>query len=248
MCIRDRQDIGEDPETGEKITLRTGRYGPYVQRGDGDKPKRSGLPQGTDKSDVDLELALKLLALPRDVGLHPEDGKKITSNFGRFGPYVYHDGIYASLPSPEDVFEIGLNHAVTLIAEKKAKGPGRRGAQQLKDLGAAPDGKPIKVLKGKFGPYVSDGETNATLPEGTEPDAVTMEQALALIAERAAKGGKKKKPAKAAKPKADKAVKKAKAAPKKAATKTSSKKKAAAPKGKPPASGKKAKEPEMAGE
>ncbi|HXB52214.1 MAG TPA: type I DNA topoisomerase, partial [Rhizomicrobium sp.] len=202
------QDIGEDPETGEKITLRTGRYGPYVQRGDGDKPKRSGLPQGTDKSDVDLELALKLLALPREVGLHPEDGKKISANFGRFGPYVAHNGIYASLPSPEDVFEIGLNHAVTLLAEKKAKGPGRRGAQTLKDLGAAADGKPIKVLKGKFGPYVSDGETNATLPEGVEPDAVTMEQALALIAERAAKGGKKKKPAKVAKvPKPEKTAK-----------------------------------------
>ena len=242
------KDIGEDPQTGEKITLRTGRYGPYVQRGDGEKPKRSGLPQGTDKSDVDLELALKLLALPREVGLHPEDGKKISANFGRFGPYVAHDGIYASLPSPEDVFEIGLNHAVTLLAEKKAKGPGRRGAQTLKDLGAAPDGKPIKVLKGKFGPYVSDGETNATLPEGVEPDSVTMEQALVLIAERAAKGGKKKKPAKAPKAAKPKAEKKETAAPKKAAAKTPSKKKAAAPKGKPPASGKKAKEPELAGE
>ena len=242
------KDIGEDPQTGEKITLRTGRYGPYVQRGDGEKPKRSGLPQGTDKSDVDLELALKLLALPREVGLHPEDGKKISANFGRFGPYVAHDGIYASLPSPEDVFEIGLNHAVTLLAEKKAKGPGRRGAQTLKDLGAAPDGKPIKVLKGKFGPYVSDGETNATLPEGVEPDSVTMEQALVLIAERAAKGGKKKKPAKAPKAAKPKAEKKETAAPKKAAAKTPSKKNAAAPKGKPPASGKKAKEPELAGE
>ena len=147
------------------------------------------------------------------------------------------------------MFEIGLNHAVTLIAEKKAKGPGRRGAQQIKDLGAALDGKPIKVLKGKFGPYVSDGETNATLPEGTEPDSVTMEQALALIAERAAKGGKKKKPAKAAKAKAEKppAAKKTetkeKAAPKKKAAAKTTKKKAAK---KAPA--KKAEEPEMAGE
>jgi DNA topoisomerase-1 len=245
-------EIGLFPDTDQMITLRTGRFGPYVQLGEGDKPKRSGIPKGTDKSDVDLEMAIKLLSLPREVGLHPEDGKKISANFGRFGPYVAHDGIYASLPSPEDVFEIGLNHAVTLLAEKKAKGPGRRGAQTLKDLGAAPDGKPIKVLKGKFGPYVSDGETNATLPEGTEPDAVTMEQALALIAERAAKGGKKKKAAKAPKakaaPKTDKkAAKKEKAAPKKAA-KTTSKKKAAASKGKPPAPGKKAKEPEMAGE
>jgi len=252
-------DIGEDPETGEKITLRTGRYGPYVQRGDGDKPKRSGLPQGTDKSDVDMELALKLLALPREVGLHPEDGKKITANFGRFGPYVAHNGIYASLPSPDDVFDIGLNHAVTLLAEKKAKGPGRRGAQTLKDLGAAPDGKPIKVLKGKFGPYVSDGDTNATLPEGTEPDTVTMEQALALIAERAAKGGKKKKAAKAEKaPKAEKKAKAVNGAEKPGKKTTSSKKKAAKPAtAKAPGKGKsqgksqgksKAKEPEMAGE
>jgi len=241
-------EIGLFPDSQDMITLRTGRFGPYVQRGEGEKPKRSGLPKGTDKSDVDLEMAVKLLNLPREVGLHPEDGKKISANFGRFGPYVAHDGIYASLPSPEDVFEIGLNHAVTLLAEKKAKGPGRRGAQTLKDLGAAPDGKPIKVLKGKFGPYVSDGETNATLPEGVEPDSVTMEQALVLIAERAAKGGKKKKPAKAPKAAKPKAEKKEKAAPKKAAAKTPSKKKAAAPKGKPPATGKKAKEPELAGE
>src|SRR6185312_12182893 len=108
------------------------------------------------------------------------DEKMITANVGRFGPYLAHNGKYASLESPEDVFDIGLNHAVTLLAEKKAKGPGRRGAQVLKDLGAAPDGKAIKVQKGKYGPYVSDGEINATLPEGTEPDAVTMEQALAL--------------------------------------------------------------------
>jgi DNA topoisomerase-1 len=235
-------EIGEDPETGEKISLRSGRFGPYVQRGEGDKPKRSGLPKGTDRSEVDLEMALKLLALPRHVGDHPEDGKKITTNFGRFGPYVYHDGIYASLKDPQDVFDIGLNHAVTLIAEKKAKGPGRRGQQTLRDMGAAPDGRGIKILKGKFGAYVSDGDINATLPDGTEPEAVTMEQALALLAERAAKGGKKPKKAKAAaKPKAEK---KEKAAPKKkAAAKTTKTKKAAAPKGKP-----KAKTPELAGE
>ena len=91
-------DIGLFPGTEDKITLRSGRFGPYVQLGEGDKPKRSGLPKGTDKADVDLELAIKLLSLPREVGLHPEDGKKITANFGRFGPYVAHDGIYASLP------------------------------------------------------------------------------------------------------------------------------------------------------
>ena len=235
-------ELGLFPGTEEKVTLRSGRFGPYVQLGEGEKPKRSGIPKGTDRTEVDMEMALKLLSLPREVGLHPEDGKKITANFGRFGPYVAHDGIYASLESPEDVFEIGLNRAVTLIAEKKARGPGRRGAQTLKELGNNAEGTAIKVLKGKFGPYVSDGATNATLPEGTEPDSVTMEQALALIAERVAKGGGKK-PKKAAKAKAKpKAEKKEKAAPKKkAAAKTiTTKKKAAA---KP-----KAKVPELAGE
>jgi DNA topoisomerase-1 len=256
-------ELGIYPGTDEKISLRTGRFGPYVQLGEGDKPKRSGIPKGTDKSDVDLEMAIKLLSLPREVGLHPEDHKPVTANFGRFGPYVAHAGIYASLDSPEDVFEIGLNRAVTLIAEKKAKGPGRRGAQTLKDLGQAPDGRPIKVLKGKFGPYVSDGAVNATLPEGTEPDAVAMEQALAWITERAAKGGSKKKAAKAPKvakaPKekaaktngAEKAEKKA-AAPK---AKTSTKKKAAKPAAKAAAKAlakastkAKVKVPELAGE
>jgi DNA topoisomerase-1 len=222
-------EIGVFPGTEDMITLRTGRFGPYVQLGDSDKPKRSGIPKGTDKSDVDLEMAVKLLSLPRQVGLHPEDQKPITANFGRFGPYVSHDKIYASLDSPEDVFEIGLNRAVTLLAEKKAKGPGRRGAQTLKELGNDANGTPIKVLKGKFGNYVSDGDTNATLPEGTEPEAVTLEQALALIAERAAKGGgkKKKKAApKARKPaKADAPKKPAKKAVKKAAAKKSAPKK-----------------------
>jgi DNA topoisomerase-1 len=252
-------EIGLFPDTDQMITLRTGRFGPYVQLGEGDKPKRSGIPRGTDKADVDLELAVKLLSLPREVGLHPEDGKKITSNFGRFGPYVAHNGLYASLESPEDVFEIGLNRAVTLLAEKKARGPGRRGAQTLKDLGAAPDAKAIKVLKGKFGPYVSDGETNATLPEGTEPESVTMEQALALIAERAAKGGKKKKTKAAPKPKAEKTAKaeKTNGAEKSAKKTTTNKKKAAKPAAKAGAkapakpSGKsqgKSKAPEMAGE
>ncbi|HEX4636387.1 MAG TPA: DNA topoisomerase, partial [Rhizomicrobium sp.] len=252
-------EIGLFPDTDQMITLRTGRFGPYVQLGEGDKPKRSGIPRGTDKSDVDLELAVKLLSLPREVGLHPEDGKKITANFGRFGPYVAHNGIYASLDSPEDVFEIGLNRAVTLLAEKKAKGPGRRGAQILKDLGAAPDGRPIKVLKGKFGPYVSDGDINATLPEGAEPEAVTLEQALALIAERAAKGGKNRKAKAAPKPKAEKKAKVTKSAEKtngghkKTAAKktTPNKKKAARAKATVPVKphGKsKAKMPEMAGE
>src|ERR1700761_4311446 len=223
------RELGLFPGTEEKVTLRSGRFGPYVQLGEDKKPKRSGLPKGTDPSSVDLAMAVKLLSLPREVGAHPEDGKMITANFGRFGPYVAHDGKYASLESPDDVFDIGLNHAVTILAEKKAKGGGRRGPQALKELGQDADGNAIKVLKGRYGPYVSDGDTNATIPEGNDPMEVTLEQALALIAERAAKtGGKKKKKAKApakakaaAKPKAEA---KSDTAPKKA-SKTTAKKK-----------------------
>ena len=192
------RELGLFPGTEEQVTLRAGRFGPYVQLGEGKKPKRSGLPKGTNPAEVDLPMAVKLLSLPREVGPHPEDGKLITANFGRFGPYVAHDGKYASLESPDDVFTIGLNHAVTVLAEKKAKGGGRRGPQALKELGQDGDGNTIKVLKGRYGPYVSDGDLNATIPDSNDPMEVTLEQALALIAERAAKGGgkkKKKKPA-----------------------------------------------------
>jgi DNA topoisomerase I len=187
------RELGLFPGTDEQVTLRSGRFGPYVQLGEEKKPKRAGLPKGTDPSTVDLAIAMKLLSLPRDVGAHPEDGKMITANFGRFGPYVAHDGKYASLESPDDVFTIGLNHAVTVLAEKKAKGGGRRGPQALKELGQDGDGNTIKVLKGRYGPYVSDGDINATIPDGNDPMEVTLEQALALIAERVAKGGGKKK-------------------------------------------------------
>jgi DNA topoisomerase-1 len=162
---------------------------------------------------VDLAMAVKLLSLPREVGAHPEDGKMITANFGRFGPYLAHDGKYASLETPEDVFNVGVNHAVTILAEKKAKG-GRRGPEVLKELGAGADGVAIKVLKGRYGPYVSDGETNATIFEGNDPLTLTLEQAQALIAERIAKGGGKKKKKRAAPKAKAKAPAKAKAKPK----------------------------------
>ncbi len=191
------RELGLFPGTETMVTLRSGRFGPYVQLGEDKKPKRSGLPKGTDLADVDLDMAVRLLSLPREVGPHPEDGKMITANFGRFGPYVAHDGKYASLESPDDVFNIGLNHAVTILAEKKAKG-GRRGPEVLKELGAGADGAAIKVLKGRYGPYVSDGDTNATIPEGLDPMTVTLEQAQTLLAERIAKGGGKKKKKKAA--------------------------------------------------
>jgi len=226
------RELGLFPGTEDQVTLRSGRFGPYVQLGEGKKPKRSGLPKGTDPSTVDLAFAIRLLSLPREVGAHPEDGKMITANFGRFGPYVAHDGKYASLESPDDVFTIGINHAVTLLAEKKAKGFKRRGPEALKELGNDGDGNPVKVLKGRYGPYVSDGHVNATIPEGMEPTEVTMEQALALIAERAAKSGKK--PAKkkaAAKKKSAKAEKAESQAP--AEQKPAAKKKTVKAKKKP---------------
>ncbi len=241
------RELGLHPETSEKVTLRSGRFGPYVQLGEAEKPKRSGLPKGTDASTVDLEMALRLLSLPREVGKHPEDGLPITANFGRFGPYVAHNGKYASLETPEDVFTVGLNHAVTLIAEKKAKGFTPRGAQALKELGPHPvSGNVVKVMKGRYGPYVTDGDTNATIPNGANPENVTMDEAVALIADREAKGGskkKKKKPAaKAAtarKATAPKKASAAKAAPKKTASAAPTTTGAA----KPPAKTKKKPEP-----
>jgi DNA topoisomerase I len=196
------RELGIYPGTDQQVSLRSGRFGPYVQLGEEKKPKRAGIPKGTDPANVDLALAVKLLSLPREVGPHPEDGKMITANFGRFGPYVAHDGKYASLESAEDVFNIGLNRAVTILAEKKAKGGRRRGPQSLKELGQDDAGKSIRVLKGRYGPYVSDGDTNATIPEDQDPMEVTLEQALALIAERAAKSGKKPKKKAATKPNA----------------------------------------------
>jgi len=195
-------ELGLFPGTEDMITLRSGRFGPYVQLGEGDKPKRASIPKGTDASNVDLELGIKLLSLPREVGKHPETGQPITANFGRFGPYVQHEKQYASLESPEDVFNIGLNHAVTLIAERKAKGFKRRGPEPLRELGADPvSGEAIKVMKGRYGAYVTDGSTNATIPASSDAETITLEQAASLIAERAAKGGgkKKKKVAKTAK-------------------------------------------------
>ena len=227
--------LGEDPETGEEISLRTGRFGPYVQRGEGDKPKRGGVPRDVSPDDVDLEYALKLLALPREVGVHPESGKPIVANFGRFGPYIQHDGKYANLESSEDVFNVGINRAVTILAEKAARGGGQRGGTTLRELGPHPDDEaPIKIMKGRFGPYVAHGGINATIPRGTAPEDVTMDQAVALLKARAEKVGVKPKKGKAkatktAKDKADKPAAKTKKAP---AKKPAAKKAAAKPKAK----------------
>jgi DNA topoisomerase-1 len=188
--------LGKDPETGLDVSLRTGRFGPYVQLGEqngGEKPKRASIPKGTDPEQLDLTYALALLSLPREVGLHPETAKPITAGFGRFGPYIQHDGKYASLSSTEEVFEVGLNRAVSLLAEKAASGRARRGANVIKELGEHPAlGGKVQVLTGRYGPYVKHGKVNATLPKDSEPEQVTLDEAVELIAARAAKGPAKK--------------------------------------------------------
>jgi DNA topoisomerase-1 len=187
--------LGEDPVTGLDVTLRSGRFGPYLQLGEasnGEKPKRAGLPKGTSPDDVDLDMALGLLSLPRTVGINPEDGEPILAGVGRFGPYVQHGKTYANLTAGEDVLTIGLNRAVTLIAEKKAKGPRARrfGADPGRTLGDHPDkGGPIVAKNGRYGPYVSHDGVNATLPSDMTPESVTLEQAVTLIDARAAGGG-----------------------------------------------------------
>jgi DNA topoisomerase-1 len=216
------------------VTLRTGRFGPYVQLGDGtkeEKPKRASIPKGVDANTVELAYALKLLSLPREVGLHPETGKPITAGLGRYGPFILHDGTYANLPTVEEVFDVGINRAVVLLAEKKAgggKGRFQRTAPTvLKELGDHPsEGGKVQVLSGKYGPYVKHGDVNATLPRGREPADLTMEQAVELIAERAAKGPSKGKSRRA------RPAKKADDAPPAASGKAKSAKPKAKPKGK----------------
>jgi DNA topoisomerase-1 len=188
--------LGEDPQTGLDVTVRSGRFGPYLQIGetvkDGDKPKRAGLPKGVAPDQIDLERALALLSLPREVGKHPEDGEPIRAGIGRFGPYVQHNKTYANLDSPEEVFTIGLNRAVTLIAEKIAKGPrkGRFGADPGRALGDHPaKGGPVVAKKGRYGPYVSHNGVNATLPADKTPETVTLEEAVAFIDARAERNG-----------------------------------------------------------
>ncbi len=187
--------LGEDPKTGLEVTLRCGRFGPYVQLGeavDKEKPKRAGLPKGTVPDEVDLERALALLSLPREVGRHPEDGETIVAGIGRFGPYVKHGKTYASLETADDIFHVGLNRAVTLIAEKIAKGPRFRrfGADPGRALGVHPTrGGPIVAKNGRYGPYVSHEGVNATLPADKTPESVTLEEAAALIDARADRNG-----------------------------------------------------------
>jgi DNA topoisomerase-1 len=219
------RDLGVDPDTGAPVALKIGRFGPYVETtipGE-EKPKRSSLPKGWSPATLALEQALRLLALPREVGIHPEDGKPISAGLGRYGPFVLHAGTYANVADIDEVFDIGLNRAVVLLAEKRAGKFAGRGAATapLKDLGTHPEsGEPVHVMAGRFGPYVKSGKINATLPKGTAPEDMTMEIAVPLLAARAAAAPAKGKKAPAAK----------KAAPKAAAKKPAAKKKAPAKK------------------
>jgi DNA topoisomerase-1 len=183
--------LGQDPETGLDVTLRSGRFGPYVQLGeavDGEKPKRASIPKTFEIDSVDLWRALALLSLPREIGNHPETGKAILAGIGRYGPFVQHDGVYANLETPEEVFEVGINRAVTVLAEKKTK-RGSRQAAILKDLGEHPElGGTVQVLDGKYGPYVKHAKINATLPKSVKPEEMTIDQAVELIAAKAVKG------------------------------------------------------------
>ena len=232
-AFSDGKVLGLDPETELEVTIRSGRFGPYIQLGeetDGEKPKRASIPKGTDPEAIDLARALAFLSLPREVGIHPESGKPITAGYGRFGPYVQCDGKYASLSTPEDVFEVGANRAITLLAEKATKGA-QRGASVIKDLGEHPQvGGKVQVMNGRYGPYVKHEKINATIPRDRDPEDVTLDEAVQLIAARAAKSPAKKKTAKkkAAKKAATKKTAAKKAVAKKSATRKTARKTAPA--------------------
>jgi DNA topoisomerase-1 len=185
------QAQGEGPqELGDGIMLKTGRFGPYVERGE----KRASIPKDVPLEDVTAGVAERLLSLPRQIGSHPESGKPITASIGRYGPYLAHDGKYAKLGSTAEVFETGMNAAVAKLADAASGGGRQRSASRepIAVLGQHPNGKDVKVMAGRYGPYVSDGTTHATLPKGADPKAVALDEAVRLIDEKAAKGPAKK--------------------------------------------------------
>jgi len=179
-------------ELGNGIELKTGRFGPYLER----EGKRASIPKDVGTDGLTPELAEQLLSLPREIGPHPETGKPITASIGRYGPYLAHEGKYAKLGSTAEVFETGMNAAVSKLADAAAGGSRERGAarEPIAVLGKHPaSGGDIKVMAGRYGPYVTDGSTNATLPKAMEPKAITLDEAVRLIDERAAKGPPAKK-------------------------------------------------------
>jgi DNA topoisomerase I len=219
--------LGTDAATGKEVTLRNGPYGLYIQLGvpEGkEKPKRASLLKGMTPEELTFEKAQAILALPRDLGPHPEDQEPVLAGVGRFGPYVRHGSRYKSIPADESVLEIGMNRAVALLAEAKATGRGRAAVKPLRVVGNHPaDNAPIELYDGRYGMYVKHGGINATVPTDLKPEELTVDQAVSLLAERAAKGGGKKPKAvrarKAAPTPANDAGEKPKSAKKKAAPK-----------------------------
>jgi DNA topoisomerase-1 len=224
--------LGTDPATGKVVTLRNGPYGLYIQLGEAEgkeKPKRASLLKGMTPDDLTLEKALAILALPRELGPHPEDKEPVLAGVGKFGPYVRHGAKYKSVPADESILDIGMNRAVALLAEAKAVGRGRAAAKPLRVVGPHPgDEAPIELYEGRYGQYVKHGGINATVPRDLKPEELTVEQAVSLLAERAAKGGGKKPKAVRAKKTPPAAANDAGDTPKVA--KTTAKKKKAAPK------------------
>jgi DNA topoisomerase-1 len=179
--------LGQDPETSEEISLREGRFGAYLQQGDGEKPKRSSLPKELAPADVTLEKAIALLALPREIARHPTSGEPILAGLGRYGAYVQHGKTYANLGKDDDILEIGANRAIDLIVAKESgAGGGRRfGPAPGRALGEHPTLKgSVTVKEGRYGAYVNWGKVNATIPKSIAPEAITLSEAVDLIAER----------------------------------------------------------------
>jgi DNA topoisomerase-1 len=219
--------LGQHPETGQDIIRKSGRFGPYIEMGEGKEAKRGSIPKDLPDGEMTLDWAVKLLSLPREVGLHPETGKPIVANIGRFGPYLLHDGKYGKLSGTAEIFEIGMNSAVVRLAEAANRGGRGAAREPLKVLGKHPRTEAeIKLMEGRYGAYVTDGTTNATLPKTVAQDALTLEEAAQLIDARAAAAPAKKGAKKKAAPK--KAAAKKPAAKAAGAKRAPAKKKAAA--------------------
>ena len=209
------KSLGKDPVSGEEISMRKGPYGVYVQLGESKTPKRASLFKTMTPETMTLELALKLLSLPRELGMHPDTGKPIVANNGKFGPYLLHDGKFTTLPATEDLLSIGINRAVEVLA----RAPVKAGANEaLRSLGKHPDdGVDVSIFKGRYGPYIKHGKVNAPFPKDASLETLTLEDALPLLAARAdappkksfRRGGAKAAPKAAAKTPAKAKAKKA---------------------------------------
>jgi DNA topoisomerase-1 len=190
-----RPPLGIDPASGLEVRLLNGRYGWYVQLGEGmgkAKPRRASVPKETPPESVTLEHGLRYLSLPRELGAHPENRKSIVASVGRFGPYLLHDGKFKSIPKEDDVYTIDLSRAVEVLAmpsTRRGATAGGTAGTEARELGPHPDdGKPVRVLNGRYGWYVKHGTVNATVPKRMDPSALTLVEAVAILGERATKG------------------------------------------------------------